>query len=152
MQVFEQNTGQSYVPYVVETSAGLDRTILMLLCEAYREEKVEGAMRTVMGFAPALAPLKAAVFPLVRRAGMPTLARKITDGLRAAYNVFYDERGSIGRRYRRMDEAGTPLCITIDGQTMQDGTVTVRNRDTLAQERIAQDGVVSYVGDRVTAR
>ncbi len=152
MQVFEQTTGQSYVPYVVETSAGLDRTILMLLCEAYREEMVDGAMRTVMGFAPALAPLKAAVFPLVRRAGMPTLARKISDGLRAAYNIFYDERGSIGRRYRRMDEAGTPLCITIDGQTMQDGTVTVRNRDTLAQERIPQDGVVSYVSDRVTAR
>ena len=151
MQVFDQRSRKRYVPYVVETSAGLDRTILMLLCEAYREETVGGAARTVMGFAPALAPLKAAIFPLVRRGDMPERARRIYRALRQTYNVFYDERGSIGRRYRRMDEAGTPLCITVDGQTSEDETVTVRDRDTLVQDRIHADRVVSYVQDLVTA-
>ena len=151
LQVYDPKERRNYVPYVVETSAGLDRTILMLLCEAYREEEVDGTPRTVMGFSPAIAPLKAAVFPLVRKGEMPVVARRITRSLRRAHNVFYDERGSIGRRYRRMDEAGTPLCITVDGRTMEDGTVTVRDRDTLAQERIAQDSVVRYVQDYVTA-
>ena len=152
MQVFDQQSGARYVPYVVETSAGLDRTILMLLCEAYREEEVEGKPRTVMGFEPALAPIKAAVFPLVRRHGMPETARAIADTLRTSFNIFYDERGSIGRRYRRMDEAGTPLCITVDGETASDGTVTIRDRDTLAQERIPSDKVAAYVHDRIAKR
>ena len=108
MQVFDQKAGERYVPYVVETSAGLDRTILMVLCEAYREDTVGGAPRTVMGFSPALAPIKAAVFPLVRKGDMPVLARRIADGLRSLYHVFYDERGSIGRRYRAHGRGRNP--------------------------------------------
>jgi glycyl-tRNA synthetase len=96
-----------------------------------------------------LAPVKAAVFPLVNKDGMPELSRRILDGLRTRYNVFYDDSGSIGRRYRRQDEAGTPFAITIDGQSTQDGTVTVRDRDTLRQVRVAADGLVAYLDERL---
>ena len=149
MEVFDARVGESYVPYVVETSAGLDRTILMLLCEAYAEEDVEGARRVVMRFAPSIAPIKAAIFPLVRKGGMPEVARDLVAGLRGRFNVFYDEKGSIGKRYRRMDEAGTPVCITVDGDTLSDGTVTVRDRDTLTQRRIAQGAVDAYLQEVV---
>ena len=151
MAVFDAREGKRYVPYVVETSAGLDRTVLMLLCEAYAEEEVEGARRTVMRFAPRIAPLKAAVFPLMRRGEMPGVARAIAQELRSSYHVFYDEKGSIGKRYRRMDEAGTPVCITVDGETLSDGTVTVRDRDTLQQHRIAKDACGAYLRDALQA-
>src|SRR5690606_3999021 len=114
----------------------LDRTILMLLCEAYEEEEVEGEERVVLKFHPDVAPIKAAVFPLVKRDGMPELAHALEADLRRAFNAFYDESGSIGKRYRRMDEAGTPFCLTVDGQTLEDGTVTIRDRDSMVQERI----------------
>jgi len=110
---------------------------------------VEGETRVVMGFNPAIAPLKAAVFPLVNKDGMPELARRIFDDLRRHFNVFYDDSGSIGRRYRRQDEAGTPYGITVDGQSVGDGTVTVRDRDTLLQERVAGDRLVSHLGDKL---
>jgi glycyl-tRNA synthetase len=142
-------TNERFTPYVVETSAGADRATLAVLCDSYREEEIGGEKRVVLQLAPSLAPLKAAVFPLVNKDGMPELARRIFDGLRANYNVFYDDGGSIGRRYRRQDEAGTPFGITIDGQSTQDGTVTVRDRDTLQQERIASDRLVSYVAEHL---
>src|SRR5690625_1884131 len=139
-----------YIPYVIETSAGADRTTLAVLADAYREEEVEGEGRTVPGLHPRLAPIKAAVLPLVRKDGMPELAHKIHDALRgAAIPSFYDESGSIGKRYRRQDEAGTPFGITVDGQSTEDGTVTIRDRDTLKQERIPADRVVEYVRERI---
>ena len=141
------------MPFVVETSVGADRTALALLVNAYREEAVEGEAegRTVLGLAPALAPIKAGVFPLVKKDGMPEFAEKLTAELRKHFPVFYDESGAIGRRYRRQDEVGTPYCITIDGQTMEDGTVTLRDRDTLQQERIAADHVAGIVTERISA-
>lgn len=151
MEYFDPQTKQRFVPYVVETSVGLDRTILMLLCEAYAEENMEGGPRTVLRFSPAIAPIKAAIFPLVRKDGMPETARAIADDLGGHLNVFYDEKGSIGKRYRRMDEAGTPLCITVDGDTAADGSVTVRDRDTLKQTRIPKESVPAYVMDHLRA-
>src|SRR5690606_18352553 len=109
---------------------------LAVLANAYREEEVEGETRVVLGIKPSLAPLKAGVFPLVKKDGMPERARAIQEGLRRrGMQSFYDEAGAIGRRYRRQDEGGTPFCITVDGETMESGTVTVRDRDTMAQER-----------------
>ena len=149
MEYFEQETRERYVPYVVETSVGLDRTILMLLSEAYTEEEIGNEKRTVMKFHPAIAPIKAGIFPLVRKDGMPELARKIDSDLRAEFNTFYDEKGSVGKRYRRMDEAGTPLCFTVDGQTLEDQTVTVRDRDSMNQERISMDRCAEYVSNYI---
>jgi len=142
-------TSERFVPYVVETSAGADRTTLVVLCDAYHEEDVAGEKRVVLRFRPAIAPLKAAVFPLVNKDGMPDLARRIYDDVRTQCNAFYDDGGSIGRRYRRQDEAGTPFGITIDGQSTQDGTVTVRDRDTLQQVRVASDRLVQFLGDKL---
>ena len=142
-------TSERFVPYVVETSAGADRTTLVVLCDAYHEEDVAGEKRVVLRFRPAIAPLKAAVFPLVNKDGMPELARRIYDDVRTHCNAFYDDGGSIGRRYRRQDEAGTPFGITIDGQSTQDGTVTVRDRDTLQQVRVASDRLVQFLGDKL---
>ena len=139
-----------YVPYIIETSAGADRTLLVVLADAYREEEVEGERRVVLALHPRLAPLKAAVFPLVKKDGMPELAVRIREALNAAgIPAFYDDSGSIGRRYRRQDEAGTPFGITVDGQSMEDATVTVRDRDTLEQERVAVDRVVDVIRARV---
>ena len=129
------------MPYIVETACGPNRTLLALLANAYREESVEGEDegRTVLALQPALAPVKAGIFPLVKKDGMPEMAHRIADDLRPHFPVFYDESGAIGRRYRRQDEVGTPFCITIDGQSTADGTVTIRDRDTLQQERVAAD-------------
>ena len=149
MEYFDPQTKERYVPYVVETAAGLDRTILMLLSDAYREESVEGEQRVVMGFHPKIAPIKAAVFPLVKKEGMPEIAHAVEQDLRKHFNAFYDEKGAVGRRYRRMDEAGTPYGITIDGDTLADGTVTIRDRDTMEQVRIAQDNVVAFIQDKM---
>ena len=149
MEYFDPQTKERYVPYVVETSVGLDRTILMLLSDAYREEQVEGEQRVVMCFHPKIAPIKAAVFPLVKKEGMPEIAHAIEKDLRTHFNAFYDEKGSIGKRYRRMDEAGTPYCITVDGETLEDGSVTVRDRDSLEQRRISKDNVVAFVQDKI---
>src|SRR5881398_267662 len=149
LEYLDPATNERFVPYVVETSAGADRTALVVMVDAYSEEEIEGEKRVVMRFHPALAPLKAAVFPLVNKDGMPELARRIFDDLHKSYNAFYDDGGSIGRRYRRQDEAGTPFGITIDGQSTQDGTVTVRDRDTLKQERVAADRLVAYIADKL---
>ena len=130
-----------FTPHVIEPSAGADRFTLAVLCEAYTEDKVPDAKgneetRVVMKFHPRLAPIKAAIFPLVNKDGMPERATELYRSLKPHFNVFYDDKGAVGRRYRRQDEAGTPFCITIDGQTAEDGTVTIRDRDTLKQERV----------------
>jgi glycyl-tRNA synthetase len=151
LEYFDPFTQERYIPYVVETSAGLDRTILMVLCDAYEEEVVDGEERVVLKFHPELAPIKTAIFPLVKRDGMPELAHGIEKGLRRRFNAFYDESGSIGKRYRRMDEAGTPFCITVDGDSLEDGKVTVRDRDSMKQDRIAKENVVRYVEDKIEA-
>jgi len=124
---------ERYVPHVVETSAGCDRTCLVLLCDAYAEET--DPERTVLRLSPIVAPIKVGIFPLMAKDGLPEKAREVQHLLKSHYVVFYDEQGNIGRRYRRQDEIGTPCCVTIDHQTLEDNTVTLRNRDTLEQIR-----------------
>jgi glycyl-tRNA synthetase len=149
LEYFDQAANERYLPYIIETSAGADRVTLTLLVNAYREEDVQGETRVVLGFHPSIAPIKAAVLPLVNKDGMPETALKLYHDLRDHFHAFYDDSGAIGRRYRRQDEAGTPFCITVDGQTTQDQTVTVRERDGMAQERIALDAVRRYVTERL---
>ena len=149
LEYFDQERQERYLPYVVETSVGADRTALAVLCDAYHEEQVEGDTRVVLRFHPAIAPIKAAVFPLVNREGMPEMAKRIHDALRARFTVFFDDGGSIGRRYRRQDEAGTPFAITVDGQSTQDGSVTVRHRDTLLQDRVDAGRIADYLQERI---
>lgn len=132
----DQVTNESYVPYVVEPSLGTDRSLLMFLVDAYSEDEVEGNPRTVLRLHPRLAPIKVAVFPLLRKDGHPEKAEEIYRMIREQYPATYDDGGNIGRRYRRQDEAGTPVCITIDHQTLEDDTVTVRDRDSLTQRRV----------------
>ncbi|UCE19528.1 MAG: glycine--tRNA ligase [Gemmatimonadota bacterium] len=129
---FDQEANEHVVPYVIEPSAGVDRSMLAFLCDAYDEEPE----RVVLRLHPRLAPFKAAIFPLVKRDGMPEKAREIERMLQSQFNVFYDESGSVGRRYRRQDEAGTPFCITVDSQTTEDDTVTLRDRDSMEQVRL----------------
>ena len=134
----------------METSAGADRVALTVLVDAYREEQVEGETRVVLGFHPAVAPIKAGVFPLVKKDGMPEVADRLYRDLRAGgVPSFYDDGGAIGRRYRRMDEAGTPFCLTVDGQTAEDGSVTVRHRDAMTQERVALGRVPDFLRERI---
>ena len=139
LEYFDQASGERYVPYVIEPAAGVDRTMLAFIVDAYDVEEVEGRKRTVLRLHPRLAPVKAAVLPLVSRDGMPERAREVFDAVRARVPAEYDEGGSIGRRYRRQDEIGTPWGITIDGQTLEDGTVTLRDRDSLEQTRVPAD-------------
>ena len=149
LEYFDQERQERYLPYVVETSAGADRAVLAVLCDAYHEEQVEGDTRVVLRLHPAIAPIKAAVFPLVNREGMPEMAKKIYDALRARFTAFFDDGGSIGRRYRRQDEAGTPFAITVDGQSTQDGTVTIRHRDTLVQDRVDAGRIGDFLQERI---
>ena len=141
MQYFDQETNERYIPYVIETSIGLDRTFLMILSNSYLEEMAPNAngepeQRIVLTLPPILAPVKLAVLPLVRKDGLPEIARKIMDDLKFSFNCHYEEKDSIGRRYRRQDAIGTPFCITIDHQTTSDGTVTIRYRDSMKQDRV----------------
>jgi glycyl-tRNA synthetase len=149
LEYFDQERNERYLPYVVETSVGADRTTLAVLCDAYHEEQVEGDTRVVLRLHPSIAPIKAAVFPLVNREGMPEMAKTIYDALRARFTAFFDDGGSIGRRYRRQDEAGTPFAITVDGQSTQDGTVTIRHRDTLVQDRVDAGRIADYLQERL---
>jgi glycyl-tRNA synthetase len=147
-------TNERFTPHVIEPSAGADRGTLAFLCEAYCEdqapdEKGDMQTRVVMKFHPRIAPVKAAVFPLVKKEGMPEIAQDIYRALKKRWNVFYDEKGAVGRRYRRQDEAGTPFCITVDGQTLTDKTVTIRDRDSLAQWRVKIDDVESELARRL---
>jgi len=154
MTYFDDQTKERFIPYVIEPSGGVDRAALAFLCEAYDEDEApdeKGKMqrRTVLRFHPRFAPVKVAVFPLVRKDGMPEKAREIYMACREQVSAFYDEKGAVGRRYRRQDEAGTPFCVTVDGQTAEDGTVTIRDRDTMVQERIPSDDVAAYVRERL---
>ncbi|WP_231943735.1 glycine--tRNA ligase [Aeoliella mucimassa] len=147
-------TNERFTPHVIEPSAGADRATLAFMCEAYTEdeqpdEKGKMQTRTVMKFHPRLAPVKAAVFPLVKKDGMPEVAKDLYKALKAKFPVFYDEKGAVGRRYRRQDEAGTPYCITVDGDTLTDNTVTLRDRDSLEQIRIKLDDVVDEIESRI---
>ncbi len=145
----EQIEEYQFIPHVVEPSAGADRFTLAVLCEAYAEDEIGGEARTVMRFHPRLAPIKAAVLPLVNRDGMPEKAHALYRELKKSFNVFYDDKGAIGRRYRRQDEAGTPYCITIDSETLQNDTVTIRNRDDCTQVRVAMNEVAGELRRRL---
>jgi glycyl-tRNA synthetase len=150
VQYFDPELNKSYVPYVVETSIGLDRTFLAVLTYAYCEEVLEdGSERVMMKIPPFLAPYKAAVLPLVNKDGLPEKAREIFDGLKFDYMCQYEEKDSIGKRYRRQDAIGTPYCITVDHQTLEDNTVTIRERDSMQQERIAIGKIPAVVGERI---
>ncbi len=157
LEYFDQASGERYVPYVIEPAAGADRATLAFLVDAYDEELVEregagaGETRTVLRLHPRLAPVKAAVLPLVGKDGQPELAREVHASLRGRLQVEYDEGGAIGKRYRRQDEIGTPFCLTIDHQSLQDRTVTVRERDSLSQERIPIDGIADDIERRIKA-
>jgi glycyl-tRNA synthetase len=140
-QYYDNEVNKNYVPYVVETSVGADRTFLMVLCNAYTEEIGKDAegnekIRTFLKLHPALAPIKAAIFPLVKKDGLPEVAQKIYNDLKLDFKVFYEEKDAIGKRYTRQDLIGTPFCIAVDHQTLQDETVTIRYRDTTVQERV----------------
>jgi glycyl-tRNA synthetase len=133
---------------VIETSVGIDRTCLAILADAFTLEELEGGeSRTVLRIHPRLAPIKVAVLPLSKKLAEP--ARALSDGLRKRFNVFYDDAGNIGRRYRRQDEAGTPFCVTYDFDSVDDGCVTIRERDSMSQDRISIDAVASYLALRV---
>ncbi|MCG8373073.1 MAG: glycine--tRNA ligase [Balneolales bacterium] len=147
LDYFDQKQNKRYVPYVIETSIGLDRCTLMVLCDAYREEEVNGEKRTVLKMHPELAPIQVGVFPLIKKPELQELARKIESSLREDYAVQYDETGSIGKRYRRLDEAGTPFCITVDFDGLEDNTVTIRHRDDMSQERISVEKIAEVIKD-----
>ncbi|MCK5675202.1 MAG: glycine--tRNA ligase, partial [Spirochaetales bacterium] len=142
----DDQTHERYLPYVIETSAGLTRTVLMVLSDAYEEEELEGGdFRTVLHFHPELAPITVAVLPLVKKDGIKELAEGIERSLREDFSTFYDQSGAIGRRYRRMDEVGTPYCVTVDYDSKEDNTVTIRFRDSMEQERIPVDKLVERI-------
>ena len=158
LEYFDEREKQKYIPYVIETAIGATRSLMAFLIDAYDEEELtkensdgttKTETRTVMHFHPELAPIKAAVFPLVNKDGMPEIAHAITNDLRKDFKVFYDDSGAVGRRYRRQDEVGTPYCITVDTQTLQDGTVTVRDRDSMEQERINKDNLRNYLNEKL---
>ncbi|MCX6278110.1 MAG: glycine--tRNA ligase [Bacteroidetes bacterium] len=151
LQYFDTEANESYVPYVVETSIGLDRTFLAILSHAYREEKLEdGSERVVLSIPAKLAPVKLAILPLTKKDGLPEKAREIMDVMKYDYRCYYEEKDTIGRRYRRMDALGTPYCITIDHQTLEDNSVTIRDRDTMLQERIPVERISSIVKEKIT--
>ena len=141
LEYFDQATGERYIPYIIEPAVGPDRIMLAFLVDAYTEEEVRGEERTVLKLHPRIAPIKAAVFPLSKKEPVSTIARELYDDLKGDYRIFYDDSGSIGRRYRRQDEAGTPFCVTVDFDTIEDKKVTIRDRDTLEQERIPLQAV-----------
>jgi glycyl-tRNA synthetase len=154
LEYFDQASGERYVPHVIEPAAGADRATLAFLVDAYDEEEVAGETRTVLRLHPRLAPIKAAVLPLLKKEGQPELAHEVHRALRGRPGlgmVEYDEGGSIGKRYRRQDEIGTPFCLTIDHQSVEDRTVTLRDRDSLAQERVAIEGLAENIERRLSA-
>jgi glycyl-tRNA synthetase len=150
LEYFDGQTRERFTPYVIEPAAGVDRALLAFLCEAYDEEQVEGETRTVLRLHPRLAPVKVAVFPLVKKEGMPELATRLEERLRRlGIATVYDRSGAIGRRYRRQDEVGTPWCVTVDGESVAAGTVTLRDRDAMTQERVAVDGLPELIASRL---
>jgi len=153
LQYYDPELKENYVPYVLETSVGLDRTFLAHLCNAYTEEEVNGQTRTVLRLHPVIAPVKVAVFPLIEGDGLPEIALDIFNQLKFDFRTHYEDgRDSIGRRYRRMDAIGTPYSITVDHDTKEDNAVTIRERDTMKQERVSIDGIHAYIADRLSIR
>jgi len=153
LQFFDPELNESYVPYVVETSVGLDRMFLAVLSAAFQNEKLEdGSERVVLKIPPVLAPYKAAVLPLIKKDGLPEKAREIQKSLQFEYNVQFDEKDAIGRRYRRQDAIGTPICITVDHQTLADNTVTIRDRDTMLQDRISISELEHRIAEKASWR
>ncbi|CAM3915139.1 MULTISPECIES: glycine--tRNA ligase [Flavobacterium] len=153
LQFFDNETNSSYVPYVVETSVGLDRMFLSVFSKALQEEILEdGSTRTVLRLPSVLAPTKAAVLPLIKRDGLPEIAKSIIENLKWDFNVAYDEKDAVGRRYRRQDALGTPFCITVDHQTVEDNTVTIRHRDSMEQQRVAIDELGKIINDEVSMK
>jgi len=149
LSYFDDEQKKRYIPYVIEPSAGIDRSALAFLVDAYDEEQVRGETRNLLRFRPDLAPVKVGVFPLVKKDGMPDIAVRIYNELKRYFSCFYDEKGAIGRRYRRQDEAGTPFCITVDGQTKEDDTVTVRERDSMEQIRVGCDKLPGFLREKL---
>ncbi len=153
LQYFDPEINQNYVPYVIETSIGLDRLFLTILCNSFEEEDLstdeKKDSRSVLRFHPTLAPVKAAILPLTKKDGLPEKAREILNRLKIDFNVRYDEKDAIGKRYRRQDAIGTPFCITVDYQSLEDDTVTLRHRDSMEQERVAIKDLERIVGDLV---
>jgi glycyl-tRNA synthetase len=153
LRYFDNEDNESYIPYVVETSIGLDRMFLAVLSSSFNEEKLEdGSERVVLNIPPALAPTKAAVLPLVKKDGLPEKAREVMKTLQHDHICAYEEKDSIGKRYRRQDAIGTPYCITVDHQTLDDNTVTIRERDTMSQERVAIDELPGIIGEKVSMK
>ena len=151
IKYFDPQTKESYTPYVIETSIGVDRMFLSVMCHSYREEKLEnGETRVVLLLPPALAPTKLAVLPLVKKDGLPEKAREIVNNLKFHFNTHYDEKDTIGKRYRRQDAIGTPYCVTVDYDTLKDNTVTLRFRDTMEQERVSIDQLQAIIEDKVS--
>jgi glycyl-tRNA synthetase len=149
LQYFDHEINQNYIPYVIETSIGVDRTVMMVLSEAYEEEDLstpeKNDSRVVLKFPANLAPIKLAILPLVKKDGLPDIARSIMDTCKQDFRCFYEEKDTIGKRYRRMDALGTPFCVTVDHQTKEDNTVTIRYRDTMKQERISAEQISAIV-------
>ena len=153
LQFFDNETNSSYVPYVVETSVGLDRMFLSVFSKSLQEETLEdGSTRTVLKLPAVLAPTKAAVLPLVKKDGLPEVAKEIIEDLKWDFNVAYDEKDAVGRRYRRQDSLGTPFCITVDHQTLEDSTVTIRHRDTMQQDRVGISELRNIINEEVSMR
>jgi glycyl-tRNA synthetase len=151
LEYFDPQTRKRYVPHVIEPAAGVGRTMLALLCDAYDTDELGGEKRTVLRLHPSVAPVKVAVLPLLRKDGHPELAREIHHELRRQMTAEYDEGGHIGKRYRRQDEIGTPFAVTVDHESIEDRTVTLRDRDTLTQERVPIDGLAEELLRRVTS-
>jgi glycyl-tRNA synthetase len=150
LQYFDPEENKSYVPYVVETSIGLDRTVLAVLSASYLDEDLgDGKSRTVLKLPPFLAPVKLAILPLVKKDGLPEKAMEIFNQLRFDHNIIYEEKDSIGKRYRRQDAIGTPYCITVDHDTLEDNAVTLRERDSMSQERVPIEKLSRIVEDKV---
>jgi glycyl-tRNA synthetase len=153
MQYFDTEINQNYIPYVIETSIGLDRTVLLVLSEAYEEEDLSTAEKTdsrvVLKFPPKLAPIKLAILPLTKKDGLPDIAQAIFEKCKPHFRCFYEEKDTIGKRYRRMDALGTPFCITVDHQSKEDGTVTIRYRDSMKQERIQGNMVAEIIRNQI---
>lgn len=150
LDYYDQKNQERFVPYVIETSVGLDRLTLMVLCDAYREEEVDGDTRTVLKMNPKLAPVQVGIFPLIKKDKLQDLAHKIEADLREEFSVMYDESGSIGKRYRRLDEAGTPFCVTVDFDGVEsegEDTVTIRYRDDMSQERVPVSRLAEVIRD-----
>jgi glycyl-tRNA synthetase len=152
IRYFDPELNESYIPFVVETSIGVDRMFLQVIAASYVEEELEKDLRVVLKLPPALAPVKLAVLPLVKKDGLPEKAREIIDELKFSFNCQFDEKDSIGKRYRRQDAIGTPFCVTVDHQTAEDNTVTIRYRDSMEQERVAIAELGKIIGEKVSMR